>query len=321
MLLGTTALAGLALFWAAGKLFSRDSPGTPAGGGAVEISATTNRVLRQVDLSAPNDIETGLGGAFVTGTSKSTATVARIPDGPAGRPQPIELGRATATSPDDLAVGAGAVWASVADDLYRAEPQQLGAARPLRGLPRGGLFSGVAVGAGAVWVVDSTQRAVTRVDVAGRRAPLTIPLPGPGDGIAVGEGAVWVPSIQGQTVFRIAPRQNRVTRSIAVTGAAPGVAAGAGSVWVASPSRDAVARVDPASGRVAWVGVGDIPTDVCVGHGAVWVANSGSASVSRIDPARGRVVATIRVPARPNRIASDGRSVWATFLGPPSTAD
>jgi streptogramin lyase len=321
VLIGLTALAGLALFWVSGKLFARDSPGTPPGGGAVEISATTNRVLRQVELAAPNDIETGLGGAFVTGTAKSTATVARIPDGPAGRPQPIELGRATTTSPDDLAVGAGAVWASVADALYRADPQELGAARRLGGLPRGGLFSGVAVGAGAVWVVDSTKRAVERVDVAGRRAPRTIPLPGPGDGVAVGEGAVWVPSIQDQTVFRIAPREARVTRSIAVRGAAPGVAAGAGSVWVTSPSRDAVARIDPASGSVSWIGVGDIPTDVCVAHGAVWVANSGSASVSRIDAARGRVVATIRVPPRPNRIASDGRSVWATFLGRPSTAD
>ncbi|MBA3261983.1 MAG: hypothetical protein H0T69_05855 [Thermoleophilaceae bacterium] len=60
---------------------------------------------------------------------------------------------------------------------------------------------------------------------------------------------------------------------------------------------------------------------MCVGRGSVWVANSGSGTVSRIDPVRGRVVATIQVPRRPNRIATDGRSVWATFLGPPPGDD
>lgn len=321
MLLGATAVGGLVAFWAAAELFSRDSAGSPQGAGAVEISAATDRVLREISLSAPNDVETGLGATFVTGTTRSTATVARVPEGPTGEPRSIELAPATATSPDDLAVGAGAVWATVADALYRADPRRLSDARRVAGLPEGGLLSGVAVGAGYVWVADATRRAVNRVDPAGGRPTVAVPLPGSADGVAVGEGAVWVPSAQGGSVFRIDPRTARVERSIAVEGAANGIAAGAGSVWVTASSRDSVARIDPGSGRVGWIGVGDAPTDVCVGRRSVWVANSGSGTVSRIDPATGRVAATIRVPRRPNRIATDGRSVWATFLGPPPGGD
>lgn len=320
MLLGATACGGLVAFWVAAELLSGDSAGSPQGAGAVEISAATDRILRQVPLAAPNDVEVGLGATFVTGTTRDTATVARVPDGPTGEPRPIELGRATATSPDDLAVGADAVWATVADVLYRADPRRLGAARRVEALGEGGLLSGVAVGAGYVWVVDSTRRAVHRIDPAGTRATVDIPLPGSADGVAVGEGAVWVLS-QGQSVFRIAPRRARVVRSIAVVGAGNGVATGAGSVWATSASRNAVARIDPVSGRVAWIRVGKAPTDVCVSPGAVWVANSGSGTVSRIDPATDRVVATIEVPKRPNRIATDGRSVWATFLGQPPDGD
>jgi YVTN family beta-propeller protein len=321
VLLVATAVGGLAAFWAAGELFSRGSAGTPEGAGAVEISAATDRVLREVSLSAPNDVETGFGAAFVTGTTRTAATVSRVPAGPTREPRRIELARATATSPDDLAVGSGAVWATVADALYRADPRRLSDTRRVSGLPGGGLLSGVAVGAGGVWVADATRRAVYRVDPAGRRATVEIPLPGPADGVAVGGGRVWVASAQDGSVFEVDPRRARVERSIAVAGATTGIAAGAGAVWVTAASRDAIARIDPGSGRVDWTRVGAAPTDVCVSRGSIWVANSGSSSVSRIDAATRRVAATIRVPARPNRIATDGRSVWATFLGRPPGGD
>ena len=257
----------------------------------------------------------------MTGTDRSTATVSRLPEGPTGRPRPIALGRATATSPDDLAVGAGAVWATVADALYRADPARLGAAVRVAALPRAGLLSGVAVGAGYVWVADSTRRTVNRVDPDGRRATVTVPLPASADGVAVGEGAVWVPSGQGQSVFRIGPG--------ALAWCARSPSRARRTEWLRAPeacgsprrrvTRSPASTPPPAACRGSQSAT---PRRTCaLARGSVWVANSGSGTVSRIDPTSGRVAATIEVPARPNRIATDGRSVWATFLGPPPGGD
>jgi YVTN family beta-propeller protein len=317
LLLGAGATLALAWLSSATGLLSSNVGGGQRDAGVVEISATTNRVLRQVALEAPNDVETGLGSTWVTDTQASNATVAQMPSGPTRRPARTALARATATSPDDLAVGEGAVWATVADVLYRIDPARPGAARRISALGRGGLLAGVAVGAGALWIVDSTRRTLIRLDPVSSRATAVIPLPSSADGVAVGEGAVWVPSIQGESVFKISPNLERVVRAIHVEGVGTGVADGAGSVWVTAPGRDAVARIDPVSGRVAWIAAGNAPTDVCVSRGAVWVANSGARTVSRVDPSTGKVVATVGVPRRPNRIAADERSVWVTFLGAP----
>lgn len=305
----------LALLWAAAGFFSQEGGGEPSGAGVAEISASTNRVLRQVELGAPNDVETGIGSTWVTNTDGPSATVTEIPAGPTGRPKPIELARATAISQDDLAVGEGGVWATVADALYRVDPANPDSAQRVADLESDGLLSGIDVGDGAVWITDSTGRTLSRVDPVSRRVTSSIALPGPGDGVAVGEGAVWVPSVEGGSLFKVSPRLGRVEQAISVAGAGNGVAAGAGSIWVTAARRDAVARIDPVSNQLSWIPVGDSPTDVSVSGEVVWVVNSGAGSVSRIDARSGKVIATVAVPPRPNRIAVDGDSVWVTFLG------
>jgi YVTN family beta-propeller protein len=317
LLVGAGATACLAWLSSAAGLLSSGVGSRQPGAGVVEISATTNRVLRQVELGAPNDVETGLGSTWVTDTRASSATVAQLPPGPTRGATRVELTRATATSPDNLAVGEGAVWTTVGDVLYRLDPARTGAARRIGTFARGGLLSGVDVGAGALWIADATRRTLIRLDPASLRTKVVIPLPSAADGVAVGEGAIWVPSIQGNSVFKISPHPGRVVRAIHLEGVGNGVAVGAGSVWVTAPRRDAVAGIDPVSGRVTWIAVGKAPTDVCVSRGSVWVANSGRSTVSRIDPSTRKVVGTVRVPRRPNRIAADERSVWVTFLGAP----
>jgi YVTN family beta-propeller protein len=51
-------------------------------------------------------------------------------------------------------------------------------------------------------------------------------------GIAAGAGSVWVANTLDGTVSRIDPRARRVVATIDVGGTPRGVAAGAGSVWV-----------------------------------------------------------------------------------------
>ena len=283
------------------------------GSGVVEISATTNRVLRQVALEAPNDVETGLGSTWVTDTRASSATVAQMPSGLTRRPTRVTLARATATSPDDLAVGEGAVWATVADVLYRLDPARPGAARRIGALGRRPPGRGR----------RRCGRAMDRRLHSTHARPARSGQP-PHNGchppaelcrrVVVGEGAVWVPSIQGLGVQGLAqpgasgPRDSRRGRwERRGRRRRQRLGHGAGARRRGEDrSRLRARHVDRRWKR---------PTDVCVSQGAVWVANSGAGTVSRIDASTGKVVDTVRVPRRPNRIAGDERSVWVTFLG------
>ena len=92
--------------------------------------------------------------------------------------------------------------------------------------------SGMAVGAGAVWISDNEADNVTRVDPSGLLTPIAVGN-GPA-GIAVGEDAVWVADSLDDAVVRIDPIANAVTAKIPVGRSPAGVAIGDGSVWVAN---------------------------------------------------------------------------------------
>ena len=61
----------------------------------------------------------------------------------------------------------------------------------------------------------------------------TIPLDSAPTGIAVGAGAVWVTSQQTGELLRVDPADDRPSQAIAIGQSPDGVAVGAGSVWVA----------------------------------------------------------------------------------------
>ena len=91
--------------------------------------------------------------------------------------------------------------------------------------------------------------------------------------VAVGGGAVWVANTQDGTVSRIDPRTATVTHTIPVGRRPTGVAAGAGAVWVANSLSGTLDRIDPHTMRVeSTVEVGAAPQGVTVAHGLVWVS-------------------------------------------------
>jgi YVTN family beta-propeller protein len=90
--------------------------------------------------------------------------------------------------------------------------------------------SGVAVGGGAVWVSDTDDDAVSRVDPTSR-ASRTIAVGRGPVGIAYGQGAVWVANSKDGTISRIDPATGNV-KTIKVGGSPVGIAVGGGLVWV-----------------------------------------------------------------------------------------
>lgn len=170
----------------------------------------------------------------------------------------------------------------------------------------------VAVGAGAVWVLDAGQGTLSRVDpdtrwVVGRPARVD----GGPFAVAVGEGAVWVASTDG-TVRAFDPRTMEPTGRAAQVRGANGLAVGLGGVWVTSRLAGALTRIDPATRRAdPPIRVGAGAGDVAVGAGAVWVANADAGSVSRVDPSSGRADAPILVGTQQVRALAVGEDgVW-----------
>jgi YVTN family beta-propeller protein len=157
---------------------------------------------------------------------------------------------------------------------------------------------------------------------------------------AIGAGAVWIPNTGDGTVSRIDPTTGRVVSTIQIGDAAAlyrrvcepygsvhsfmvtsfhvrrcdlpsAVSAGPSSVWVAKNDSNEIVRVDPATNRVvARTDVGVVPFDLLVTNDAVWVSSYDDDALVRVDPS-GKVVATIPMAgAGPTGLAAGGSSLW-----------
>jgi YVTN family beta-propeller protein len=214
----------------------------PPGGGTVERYATRTRVL-----------ETTRVGPAVLGGAEQTV----------------------------LGAGTEGVWAANADaaHAYRLDPRTGRVTVTASATIQAG---GIAVGAGSIWVTDTVNDVVFRIDPSGR-VVARIPVEDGPTRVAVGERAVWVVGrFPTSGVWRIDPKTNRVVAHIEVPARAGRIAVGARSVWVTSgtpgePGPGTVSRIDPETNRVQAqidLGSGLRPDGVAVANGLVWVAVS-----------------------------------------------
>ena len=178
----------------------------------------------------------------------------------------------------------------------------------------------VAIGAGSVWA-STGRGAVARIDPRRDHVEARITVGSDPSGIAVGAGGVWVADDDDNTVTRIDPATDGVLTTIPVGPGASAIAAGEGAVWVVEPFDNAVARIDPKTNSVTdTIPVGEAPAGVTVGAGAVWVANSGSGTVSRVDPQTRRVSGTISVGGSPQSAVIANGSLWVSVQPAPASA-
>ncbi len=170
---------------------------------------------------------------------------------------------------------------------------------------------GVAYGADAIWVANTTDDTVSRIDPRQKRIVQTIPVGTAPGAIAVRGNDVWVANSTGGTVSRINADTNTVVQTVRVGNQPAAVAVGPSGLWVANAGDGTVNRIDPSSGRVSPpVDVGDGPDGVAVGRDAVWVANGRGGTLMRVNPATGIVVKEIPVGAGPSGIALTPGAVW-----------
>ena len=149
----------------------------------------------------------------------------------------------------------------------------------------GNFPTALALGANYLWVVNSGDGTVARVDpreelVVGRRIAVGRD---PQD-IAVGFGSVWVANRGDGTVSRIDGATGRPQGEPITAGRAPvALAVTSTGVLVLDSDRGEVLEINPDSLRVSRVlRIGGFPASIAVGEGAAWVVDSRAGTVTRL---------------------------------------
>ena len=136
-------------------------------------------------------------------------------------------------------------------------------------------------------------------------------------GIAYGASSIWVTNTSDNTVSRIDPRTHAVTDLIPVGAQPVGIAVTGenttdANIWVVNSGDGTVTQInalaDEAVGKP--IPVGNDPSAIAAGTSGVWVANSGDDTIQHIDPVTGNAGTAIRVGARPDGLAVGAHSVW-----------
>jgi YVTN family beta-propeller protein len=251
------------------------------------------------------------------------------PAEPALRPAPARTWHAGPAGRRRLLAAGGALTVMIALLVARAAkgPAQLTAGPNTVGaidgpnldltavVPGAGRPSGIAYGAGAVWITDSADNLLLRVNSAAQIID-RIPVGGGPAGVTVGDGEVWVANELDGTVSEVNPVAGRQVASIRVGIGPDAVAFGYGSVWVANATADTLSRIDAATGHViAVIPLGSAPTGIAAAAGAVWVTSQETGELLRIDPAGNRPAQAIAIGHSPAGLAAGAGSVWVAGTG------
>ena len=199
---------------------------------------------------------------------------------------------------------------------------------PLHGQPIAALGTG-----DTIWIANSTDRTLTRVDDRTMTIVSTIGLPSQPTALAYGGGRVWVASLDTQhSLTAVDPRSGDVVFSIPLrqpglgrfdvgpwTGASD-VAFAYGSVWT-TVGVSGLLRLSPRGRLLRSFVVGPEPLAVTAGPTALWVALIGPAQLREVDPFSNSLGGVIQVGNMQDgsesrlalhcTIAAVGNSIWA----------
>jgi YVTN family beta-propeller protein len=210
------------------------------------------------------------------------------------------------------------------------------------------------VGEGAVWVPDTGDGTISKIDTLTNRVVKTIRI---GDAqafykkqcepygsvhsfmgptftvrrcdlpsaVAVGNGLVWATKNDTRAIVALDPKDGHPVGTIPIDATPFELSATDRMVWVTSYQDETIERIDPRTRAIVATitQLGQGPAGLSIGPQAVWVTNSRAGTVLRIDPATNRVAATITIPcpapctygAVPLAIAAGPDSVWVRNEG------
>lgn len=215
----------------------------------------------------------------------------------------------------DVASGAGSVWLVSYQQSGRVIRINAQTARitgmpiPIGNYP----FQGIAVGRDSVWVANTRENFVTRLNSKNSRVVADrIPVGDSPLAVVVGRRYVWVANYGDGTLSRIDPQTNHVVGRPRTVARGPNrLAIAFGSVWITDFDAGQVVRVDEESGDVlARIPAGHGLSAVAAGPDAIWVTDWSADDLLRIDPSVNQIVSRISVGPAPSDVAVRGGSVW-----------
>jgi YVTN family beta-propeller protein len=209
------------------------------------------------------------------------------------------------------------------------------------------------VGLGAVWVPNTGDGTVSRIDPTTNRVTATFAVGDAGlfykrvcapygsvhswmvttfhvrrcdlpSSVATANGLLWVAKNDSNEILALDPKDGHRVASVPITVTPFEMRASDEALWVTSYEDNAVIRIDVRSKtKVEAIAESGGPSGLAVDGDAVWVALSRAGTVARIDARSNQVVATIALPCSqtcwaaptPLPIAISGGAVWVRNEG------
>ena len=233
----------------------------------------------------------------------------------------VVASRPIGVGPGAITFGFGSLWVANMDDqtVSRVDPATL---QTTENRAVGGVPTGIAASANAIWVVKSDPGAsavsVNRLDpdfdAVGPAVRIGNVVPGGPGAVAAHGNAVWVAPSSG-LLTPLDPATGQIAHRGVDPNAGPtAIAVDNGAVWLTDNEANNVTRID-STGLQTPIAVGNGPSGIAVGEGGVWVADSLDNAVVRIDPNTRSVKTTIAVGRSPAGIAVGAGSVWVADSG------
>ncbi len=172
--------------------------------------------------------------------------------------------------------------------------------------------SALSYGAGSLWVTNSGNDTVTRIDPRTHMAIGEIQVGHDPSGLAVTATDVWVVNSGDGTVSRInLDSPSAPSQTVTVGNQPAAIGYGPTGLWVANAGDNTIQRIDPGTGSVgAPIDVGGGPDGITVAGSSIWVANGQDGTVSQVDAATHTPASPIQVGAGPTGITLAAGSIW-----------
>jgi virginiamycin B lyase len=223
---------------------------------------------------------------------------------------------------DWVAITADAVWVASTGPfaVNRIDPKTN--TRVARVELPGEACSGLAVGAGSVWVPLCTAKpSLAKIDFTNNAVTSIYPVGPPAEegGIAYGAGSIWLIIDKLGSLARINPDNGAVLNTFHLPAGSYNPAFLDGTVWVTHAGGSDMTGIDAASGKtVATVVTGPNPRFLTVGAGAVWTLNQGDGTLTRVDPlSRRTATISLGTPGHGGDIAFGDGKIWTSMMKVP----